>query len=83
MIDFSKIFTSIGNAEERKWDKVFEEGKQAGYEIGILAGRKITIQDTKELTDDERNDVYKFLGERNLEFCYDLSIGGLRIRKNK
>jgi hypothetical protein len=82
MIDFFKNLTSMGYSEQTKFNKIFEEGKKAGYEIGILDGKKILIKDTKELGQEELNEIYKFLAERNIVFCYDLSIGGLRIRKN-
>lgn len=81
MINFLKIFTSIGNAEERRLEKIFNDGKKAGYEEGFQNGRRMTIHNTEKIADEELNEIYKFLAERNIVFCYDLSINGLRMRR--
>ena len=81
MVNFIKIFESIGNKKEREFDKVFESGKKAGYEEGVRDGRLQVIKETVALSEEETHKLMTFLAERSMVITYDPSIGGIRIRK--
>lgn len=81
MVNFAKIFESIGNKKEKELDKIFELGKRAGYEEGVKDGRLQIIKETVALSEEETYKLMTFLAERNMVITYDHSIGGVRIRK--
>lgn len=81
MINFLKIFDGIFNQKERILDDTFRRGAEHGE---AEARRKIFAQRfevTHGLTPEEEKEVCVFLAERNIEICYDVHKGGLRLRK--
>lgn len=81
MINFAKIFESIGNNADRKANRIFKEGKEYGYELGLKDNMLYAIKESSELSEDELKELRNFLVERNLILTYHLSIGGFRVRK--
>ena len=81
MINFAKIFESIGNNADRKANRIFKEGKEYGYELGLKDNMLFAIKESSELSESELKELRDFLIKRNLILSYDLSIGGFRVRK--
>lgn len=62
----------------------FKQGFEVGKEAGILEGMAKNFERSKELSEEEYQEVMKFLIDRNLELCcYDILRGGFRIRKKR
>lgn len=67
---------------DRKANDVFMKGKACGIEEGVLKGMAMNFERSKELSEQEYQEVIEFLVKRGLELCcYDVHRGGFRVRK--
>ena len=67
----------------KKYKEQFDLGYKAGYEQGVIDGMSKNFERSKELTQQEYDEVIQFLTQRNVELCcYDVMRGGFRVRKS-
>lgn len=66
---------------ETAWEAYFKLGKEIGYEQTFKDYQAIRLQSTDELTKEEKDELLKFLIDRNLELNYHLHNNGFSVRK--
>ena len=70
------------NVKEKERQSIFNDGFNAGREVGIIEGMSKNFERSEELTEKEYDKLINFLIINNIELCcYDINKGGFRIRK--
>lgn len=81
VIAFFSIWLSFYFDDKKSSEKSYHLGKSAGIELGKEMGLKARIEFSRKLTAAEQKKVTDWLNENNFVLCYDLNIGGFRVRK--
>ena len=83
----NELFNSLPSYS---WNRVKEEKQgsfERGYKLGVEEGFAISEDKKKirlrHLTQEERDMVMIFLKENNLEFGYNVNMGGFYVAKQK
>jgi hypothetical protein len=74
-------FIKMAQVGERKENRIFKEGYNAGVRDGIIQGIQKWANITSELTETETEMVHRFLIKHNIVFVYHSEIGA-RLRRN-
>jgi flagellar biosynthesis/type III secretory pathway protein FliH len=62
-------------------DSLSKQSFEEGYQKGLKEGREERLEKTHPVSDQEYEEIMKYLADKDIQMVYDINHGGLTIKK--